>query len=685
MKSLIIVESYTKTKTIKNYLKDPDLIVTFSSGHIYNLPKDKLGFDTKTWKIEYIKTNEKIIKNIRDLVRKTDIIYLAADPDLEGEAIANNIMTCIKDLIKNKICHRISFNEITESAVKNAICNPRNIDINIVNAQETRRIVDRLIGYKVSPILWSKFNINSLSAGRVQIAGLIICINQINIIIKKEVNPYWNIECKFMFDKTSIIGVLKVQLKLRNILDVKIIFNKLKTNTIYLNTYEKKIRNTSPPPPYTTTTMQQDCYNKYKFNAKKTMKLAQDLYENGLITYIRTDSTNICEDSKNKILDYIKKTYECKYAKHRTYKTNIKNAQEAHEAIRITNASTICCNFDKCTENHIKLYDLIRKRTLASLMTDCVHTDFIITFYTKENCESSEYVFTSLKTFMTFNGYNIIYDHKNELYDDFIMLINNNCYSREYLANGIIDNIPSMYNEIQLIKELEKEGIGRPSTYSSIVDKLLDKKYIIFGQNPHQEYEIENFIKKYKSDDIIIKKTNINIGGNKKDLLIPTELGINIINYICEVMPYLCDLKFTSKMENDLDDIICAKNKKKVILDNIYEKISNSISLIPSTTSLNNKIIKEYDTGLIKTRFGNCYYNKETNIYTNIDPYLKWKKKHVEKLNEKEIVFLASLPKNVIYLNKSYYLHIGKFGLYLKDENNNNHKLDKKLWKNYII
>jgi len=241
-----------------------------------------------------------------------------------------------------------------------------------------------------------------------------------------------------------------------------------------------------------------------------------------------------------------------------------------------------------------------------------------------------------------------------------------------------------MYNEIQLIKELEKEGIGRPSTYSSIVDKLLDKKYIIFGQNPQQEYEIENFIKKYKSDDIIIKKTSINIGGNKKDLLIPTELGINIINYICEIMPYLCDLKFTSKMENDLDDIICAKNKKKVILDNIYEKISNSISLIPSTTILNNKIIKEYNTGLIKTRFGNCYYNKKTNIYTNIDPYLKWKKKNVEKLNEKEIVFLASLPKNVIYLNKSYYLHIGKFGLYLKDENNNNHKLDKKLWKNYI-
>lgn len=201
MKSLIIVESFTKTKTIKKYVNDDSFNVTFTGGHIYNLPKEKLGFDTETWKIEYIKTNPKIISNIRELARKADIIYLAADPDMEGEAIANNVKHAIKDIIKDKKCHRITFNEITPSAIKNAIDNPRNIDMDIVNAQETRRIVDRLIGYKVSPVLWSKFNKNYLSAGRVQIAGLIICINQKNLIISKEIKKYWKIEAKFIFEK----------------------------------------------------------------------------------------------------------------------------------------------------------------------------------------------------------------------------------------------------------------------------------------------------------------------------------------------------------------------------------------------------------------------------------------------------------------------------------------------------
>ena len=206
MKSLIIVESFTKTKTIKKYLGDADVIVTFSGGHIYNLPKDTLGFDTDTWNINYIPTNPKIIKNIKELAQNADIIYLAADPDLEGEAIAHSLKKCLHNIIKDKICHRITFNEITKNAVINAIENPRTIDIDKVNAQETRRIVDRLIGYKVSPVLWSKFNKNYLSAGRVQIAGLIICINQRNRIIEKEILPYWTIDCKFCIEKEELIS-----------------------------------------------------------------------------------------------------------------------------------------------------------------------------------------------------------------------------------------------------------------------------------------------------------------------------------------------------------------------------------------------------------------------------------------------------------------------------------------------
>jgi len=658
------------------------------------LPKDKIGFDTNTWKLDYIKTNPKIIKTIRDFVIKTDIIYIATDPDLEGETIAYNIKHSIADLIKNKKCYRISFNEITETAVKNAINNPREIDLNIVSAQETRRIVDRMIGYKVSPILWSKFDINYLSSGRVQNAAIIMCINQQNKILNNEIKQKWNIECKFIFDKKdkkiNITGSLLDYGNIDNIEIVKKILGILKTNTKYSVKYIINKHSVSPQPPYTTTSLQQDCYNKYKWNAKITMKYAQDLYEQGFISYIRTDSTNISNDAKNIIINYIKNTYDNRegnnsYSKYRTFKSKINNAQEAHEAIRITNPNiTSCYSGDKSlSSNHNKLYDMIRNRTLASLMSDALYTDIEITFISSLK-ENNEYVFSATKSFMIFEGFKIIYGEKTEDYENYVkMLDDKSCYSYEYKSNGLIDNIPSLYNEVQLIKQLEKEGIGRPSTYASIIDKLLEKKYIEIGKNPQHEYNIVCFLKKYKDEEIIIENKKINLGGSSKDLLIPTELGINVIKYIYDVMPYLCDLKFTSKMENDLDDIINMKNDKKKILDDIYSKISKSLKDIQLTPCVSKSKI-EYKDGFITTRYGHCYYNKNSNTYTNIESYLKWKNKKFDELNERDLTFISSLPKDVNHLGKPFKLHLGRYGLYLKDDNNINHKIEKKLWSSFM-
>jgi DNA topoisomerase-1 len=698
MKSLIIVESFTKTKTIKKYLGDPDVVVTFSGGHIYNLPKDSLGFDTDTWNINYVPTNPNIIKNIKELARNADIIYLAADPDLEGEAIANSLKICLSNIIKDKICHRITFNEITKNAVINAIENPRTIDIDKVNAQETRRIVDRLIGYKVSPVLWNKFNKNYLSAGRVQIAGLIICINQRNRIINKEILPYWTIECKFGIDKDLLItGTLNIYIedndknkskklieyKIRDINNVKDILNNLDINTKYKISYEEKIRNVSPPPPYTTTTLQQDAYNKCHLNSKTTMKLAQDLYENGHITYMRTDSTSIAEDAKKMILSFIKETYDPSFAKYRTYKTKVANAQEAHEAVRITNPINKTISFDGSTKSHEKLYDLIWNRTVASLMSDSIYIDIYFIF----NSNKNEHIFCSTKSFLKELGFNILYNAKIENSEEFLNIIKNNNFtsiSKEYSSQGTIDNIPSLYNEVQLIKELEKEGIGRPSTYSSIIDKLLEKKYVEIGTNPQQEYEIECFKKK---KDLIISTKKINLGGKQKDLLVPTELGIEVIKYIYEIFPYLCDLKFTSKMEDELDKIINACMTKNVLLDELYSKIKNSIDTTNvsgvTQATFNNSSNKEKKSGVITTRYGICYYNKNTDKYTNIEPYLKWKQLKMEELTDKDIKFISSLPKPIEHLGKKYNLHLGKYGIYLKDNKNNNHKLDKKLWDTY--
>ena len=693
MKSLIIVESFTKTKTIKKYLGDRDVVVTFSAGHIYNLPKDTLGFDTDTWDIQYVPTNPSIIKNIKELAKSADIIYLAADPDLEGEAIAHSLFKCLQS--KGKVCHRITFNEITKNAVLHAIDNPRTIDMDKVNAQETRRIVDRLIGYKVSPVLWNKFNKNHLSAGRVQIAGLILCINQRNRIISKEIIPYWTIDCVFVIGKTlTITGTLDK--KIRDVETVKGFLNNATIPTKYKISYETRVRNVSPSPPYTTTTLQQDAYNKCRFNAKMTMKLAQDLYEHGYITYMRTDSTSIAEDAKKMILSYIKDTFDTPttaYAKYRTYKTKIANAQEAHEAVRITNPKHTGVSFEGATKNHEQLYDLIWKRTLASLMTDAVYHDVCLKFADADVATT----FYATKPFLKDLGFQILYKEMEEAgaagaadIEDFLSILKKNdmiAISKEYSSQGTIDNIPSLYNEVQLIKELEKEGIGRPSTYASIIDKLLDKKYVEIGTNPQQEYDIECF--KKKKSGLIQTMKKINLGGKQKDLLVPTELGLEVIKYIFELFPYLCDLKFTSNMEDELDKIMNVIITKEVLLNDLYAKIKASIATIasvPDTVGGNGDgsgVAKEKKTGILTTRYGVCYYNKDTDKYTNIEPYLKWKQITKEQLTERDITFISSLPKPIEYGGKKYNLLIGKYGIYLKDNKNNNHKLDKNLWNDY--
>lgn len=684
MKSLIIVESFTKTKTIKKYLNDQDCVVTCSLGHIFNLPKDKLGINTDDWSVEYIQTNKKIISTIRKYTKDADIIYLASDPDLEGEAIANHIKMAIKDLLKNKMCYRITFNEISKTAILDAIEHPRNIDDDKVQAQETRRIVDRLIGYKISPLIWAHFNQNHLSAGRVQIAGLVTCINQRNKILNKEIIPYWIIEGKFKIHDLKITAQLydahnKTIRKFDNSSTVKHILQQLEINTLYKISYDKRLRKVSPLPPYTTTSLQQDAYNKCRFNAKVTMKLAQDLYENGLITYMRTDATYIADDAKHMIVNYIKKEFGAEYAKYRTYKTKIANAQEAHEAIRITkpDLKDSEITFEGYTQRHGKLYDIIRRRTLACLMVDAEYADIVIELNEKDH------LFSCTKSFLEKEGFRKVYDEQKEDYSKFLKTLDKyDCRSIEYTSDGSVDNIPSMYNEVQLIKELEKEGIGRPSTYATIIDKLLEKKYVILGQNPQQSYDIECFV---KGEELQSRIKQINLGGKQKDLLIPTDLGLDIIKYLFDVTPYLCDLKFTAKMEDDLDAIMSKQNTKEAILNGLHAQIVNSCNSISANlaSSAPSQKSKERQTGITQTRYGYCYYHKNDNRYTNIEPYLKWKNISVDMLSDDDIQFLKSLPKEVTYKDKSYQLHIGKFGLYLKDDAGGNHKLDKRLWATY--
>jgi DNA topoisomerase-1 len=673
MKSLIIVESFTKTKTIKKYLND-SYIVSFSSGHIYDLPKDSLGIDVKNWSTQLIPIHKKIIQNLKDLAKQCDVIYLASDPDLEGEAISYHLKCCLSDSLKNKKCYRITFNEITKNSILNALSNHHDIDMNKVEAQESRRIVDRLIGYKVSPILWSEFNNKFLSAGRVQIAGLILCINQKNKIMNKEIIPYWNIEGYFECNHIKLEASLYANNSVWKTVNHEELYNMLKVlkiNEDYDIKYTLKNRNVNPLPPFMTTSMQQEAYNKLRFNSKITMKLAQDLYENGHITYMRTDSTNISDDAKKLIMNYIKKEYGDNKAKYRVYKTKVINAQEAHEAIRITNPnvrSVVDC-FDGASDKHQSLYDLIWKRTIVCLMVDAVYTDihFIIS--------NDEREFRNTKSFLTDEGFNIVYNIQKDDYTEYLNNLRDICRSIEFKGMPNIDNIPSMFNEVQLIKELEKEGIGRPSTYSSIIDKLISKKYVELGKNPETKIELDLHI---KTSCIKTFKKTFDLGGKAKDLLIPTILGIDVMKYLYDKTPFLCDLKFTAKMEEELDDIIHNKTSKSHVLNTVYTKICESL------TNIEEKSV-EKKSGIVNTKYGSCYYDHMTNKYTNIEIYLAWRKITTNELTEIDMNFFRSLPKQVRINGQLYYVHLGKYGLYLKDINGNNLKLDKNLWHHYIV
>lgn len=680
-KPLIIVESFTKTKTISKYL-DNKYIVIASLGHITDLPKTEIGINTDTWLGTYVKTNPKIIDNIRSNVKKADVIYLASDPDTEGEAIAHHIKTQISDILGNKQCYRIKFHEITKKAVTEAISNAGDINQDLVNAQETRRFIDRLVGYKLSPLLWAKSNNNNVSAGRVQSVALLLCVQMLQKIQAHIIEPFWQIIGKYGKHSTKdIIDFKLYDNQSNNLLEITdkdtlySILNKLDFKMTPDVTIKDSTSSESPSPPYTTTSLQQDAYSRYKMTSKKTMHLAQGLYENGYITYMRTDSTNISNDFKNVLIAYIKNTYGEDQAKFRNYKNKIANAQEAHEAIRITNVSKLTSSL---SDDHNKLYDMIWKRTVASQMCNAEYANVEIYLqYTTLPAHS----FRHKKSFLIKKGYLVVYN-ADEVSPQTIQEFKESIQElkpKEYICDATIQQPPTLYNEVALIKTLEKEGIGRPSTYASIIDKLLFKQYVEKGSNPTKEIILKNVVKTKKGIDEVDNK--ILVGGKNKDLLVPTELGLQIIDYLQQIVPFLLDIHFTAKMENALDKICDKSMTKDDVLADFYNNHLHPV-VIAHQGSDTNTATRSRTSGIIKTKYGYCYYSSKKNKYTNIESYLKWRKISADQMTDADIKFVKSLPK---HLDDGNTLHLGPYGLYLKDKNNKNLKLDKSKWADFIV
>lgn len=554
---LVIVESPAKAKTIGKYL-GKNYIVEASMGHVRDLPKSQLGVDIEnnyTPKYITIRGKGDLLDKLRKAAKKSEKIYLATDPDREGEAISWHLAKALNLDEKDKC--RIEFNEITKSAIKNAIKNPRQIDMNLVDAQQGRRILDRLVGYEISPILWRKVKWG-LSAGRVQSVTLkIICDREkeINEFIPKE---YWTIECELLKDKkTFSVKLHSINGKKIDTLDQiqsESIIKELEKGAFKVKQIKKSSKNKNPLPPFTTSTLQQDAYKNLNFSTKRTMSIAQQLYEGidvkghgaiGLITYMRTDSVRVSSEAQASAKEYVINTFGKEYMPEtpREYKGK-KNIQDAHEAIRPTyiELSPELVK-ESLKDEQYKLYTLIWNRFLASQMSSCILDTTSITV------ENGIYTLKASGSTITFPGFMKVYQYTTEEENDAVTLpklIEGDSLSKNTIeGKQHFTQAPPSFSEASLVKTLEENGIGRPSTYSPIISTLLDRKYV---------------------------------ERNKKTLK-PTELG-NIVNSILsEYFKEIVDTEFTAEMESKLDHVEEGKESWVKVTDEFFTPIKISIEI----------------------------------------------------------------------------------------------------------
>ncbi|MCR8745171.1 type I DNA topoisomerase [Romboutsia lituseburensis] len=556
-KTLVIVESPAKAKTIEKFLGKSHYTVKASVGHIRDLPKSKLGVDIENnFEPQYINIRGKgdVIKELKKEAKKSKKVYLATDPDREGEAISWHLAH-ILSLDESEDC-RIEFNEITKDAIKKAIKSPRNIDISLVDAQQARRVLDRLLGYQISPILWQKVR-KGLSAGRVQsVTTKLICDREkeIKAFIPKE---YWTIdlEAKTKSDEDislKFYGKGNEKIEIENEETVNKILKDIDDKSLDVVSIESKSRRKSAPKPFTTSMLQQEAANKLSFTTKKTMSVAQELYEGididketvGLISYIRTDSKRISEEAKEKakgyILDEIGENYY-KNTNDKKEKKETKKVQDAHEAIRPTYVDKTPDSIKSyLTRDQYKLYNLIWRRFVASQMEDSVFDILNL------ECKIGEYIFKATGSKMKFDGYTKIYNFTDRE-DRILPAISEGDILdiKDILPNQHFTQPPARFTEASLVKTLEELGIGRPSTYAPTIATILNREYV----------------------------------EKQGTSLCPTELGIIVTEILENNFQKFIDVDFTAQMENKLDEIEEGSIEWKEVVSEAYEPLKEAIEI----------------------------------------------------------------------------------------------------------
>jgi len=675
-KNVVIVESPAKANTIEKFL-GKDFLVTSSYGHIRDLEKKNMGIDIKdNFSPRYIVPENKksVVTELKKLTKKAEMVWLATDEDREGEAISWHLKEALK--LSDEKIKRIVFDEITKTAILNAVENPRGIDYNLVEAQQSRRILDRLVGFEVSPILWRKIKPN-LSAGRVQSVAVRLIVER-----EREIDEFKSIsryKVTAVFDCVDCDGKnVKIKADLNRFLstseEAEKFLNLCKDAEFLVASLEKKPVKKSPAPPFTTSTLQQEASRKLRYSVARTMLVAQKLYEAGKITYMRTDSVNLAEQALNAAEKQIVDEYGKKYSHRQTYKTKSQLAQEAHEAIRPTDFSK-----ETVTDSREEkaLYELIWKRAIASQMSDAEIERTTV----KISVSNSEEIFVAKGEVIKFDGFLKVYlestDEENgENGEEGLLpeLKENQKLKYDLItATQRFTRPPARYTEAALVKKLEELGIGRPSTYAPTISTIQKRGYVHKDERMGKEREYE--ILSLTSNKKIGKETKTEITGADKGKLFPEDMAMLVTDFLMEHFPRIMDYKFTAHIEEELDEIARGRIDRKVMLDEFYfpfkEKVNHTIE---NTERVSGERIlgKDPKTGhqvsVRMARFGPVAQLTNLNDEESKPQYAGLRREQkLETITLKEAIDLFKLPRNVgEYENEEVVIAIGRFGPYVR-------------------
>ncbi len=669
-KNLVIVESPAKAGTIQKFLGS-DFIVKSSFGHIRDLHDSELSIDVKNgFTPEYVipSDKKKVVSELKKAAKEAETVWLASDEDREGEAISWHLFETLG--LKAENTRRIVFHEITKNAILNAIKNPREIDMSLVNAQQARRVLDRLVGFELSPVLWRKIQ-PKLSAGRVQSVALRLVVDREREILAFSNEAYYRVDALFHPEGTPAKTLVKATLDRRfpDMESAETFLKRCLGAEFTISSIDKKEGTRTPAAPFTTSTLQQEAARKLRMSVSQTMSIAQRLYEHGLITYMRTDSTNLSSLAINTAKSYICANFGEEYSKVRQYKTKAKGAQEAHEAIRPTYIENTEI---EGTPQEKKLYELIWKRTVASQMADAriLRTDI------KVSSDKGEEKFNVQASQVLFDGFLKLYIESTEdaSQDEEMTILPEMNIGAKMFENGITAECkftaaPARYSEATLVKKLEELGIGRPSTYAPTISTLTKGRgYIVKGDKPGEKRSVTNLTLRNGVIKASVKSETV---GAEKGRLLPQDIGMIVTDYLVKNFETILDYGFTANVEKDFDQIAEGEQEWNTVISEFYGPFHTKVQETLSNREYSH-ISRELGTDPkdgqpMTARFGQYgpYVQKgegETRQYASLAPG-----QLIESITLEEALKLFELPRNVgRYEGIDIICTKGRFGPYIK-------------------